>query len=44
MNFEKKKIMLKVGFIGSGRMCSAIVKGALNSGKFSPQELGCTDN
>ncbi|GHB92921.1 pyrroline-5-carboxylate reductase [Cerasicoccus arenae] len=34
--------MIKVAFIGAGRMASAMVRGLLKTGHFSPPEVGCT--
>jgi len=34
--------MIKVAFIGAGRMASAMVRGLLKTGQFSPGEIGCT--
>jgi pyrroline-5-carboxylate reductase len=36
--------MVKIGFVGSGRMNSAIVKGVIKSGAFKANEIGCVDN
>lgn len=34
--------MIKVAFIGAGRMASAMVRGLLKTGHYSPGEIGCT--
>ncbi|WP_309380379.1 pyrroline-5-carboxylate reductase [Cerasicoccus frondis] len=34
--------MIKVAFIGAGRMASAMVRGLLKTGHYSPAEIGCT--
>lgn len=34
--------MIKVAFIGAGRMASAMVRGLLKTGHYSPPEIGCT--
>jgi hypothetical protein len=47
-NFTKKKknnlvkIMVKISFLGAGRMNSAIIKGMLNSGKFLTSQINCS--
>ncbi|MEO0795789.1 MAG: pyrroline-5-carboxylate reductase [Verrucomicrobiota bacterium] len=33
--------MIKVAFIGAGRMASAMVKGLLKTGRFNAKEIGC---
>lgn len=34
--------MIKIAFIGAGRMASAMVYGILQTGSYSPAEIGCT--
>ena len=34
--------MLKIGFLGAGRMASAMVKGLVNSGHYRPESIECT--
>jgi pyrroline-5-carboxylate reductase len=34
--------MVKISFLGAGRMNSAIIKGMLNSGKFLTSQINCS--